>query len=96
MRKMNDISTLFSRGRYTKALAVQRLLDLLYDINQSQGAAYGVQAKSRYYLLIFNYIYRIRSTRLRLTDVVKRKLVATNQMMYINGIDFSDESSGSS
>ncbi len=32
--RINEISTLYTRGKYTKGLAVQRLLDLLYDINQ--------------------------------------------------------------
>lgn len=87
--RINDISTLFSRGKYTKGLAVQRLLDLLYDINQSDNPVYGAQAKSRYYLLIFNYIFRIRTPRVRLTNVMKRRLIATDQMMYIQGVDFS-------
>lgn len=87
--RINDISTQFTKGEYTKALAVQRLLDLLYDINQTDHGISGSQAKSRYYLLIFNYIYRIRSARLRFADLVKRKLLATDQMMYITGVDFS-------
>lgn len=89
--RINEISAHFTKGKYTKALAVQRLLDLLYDINQLPISIYGTQAKSRYYLLIFNYINRIRSARPSLTEVVMgRKMVATDQMMYISGIDFSN------
>ncbi len=98
--RINDISTLFSSGKYTKVLAVQRLLDLLYDINQlSNEVAFSKTAKSRYYLLIFNYIYQIRSARFRIADFVRRrktlaemllrKLLMTDQMMYINDVDFS-------
>ena len=87
--RINDISTFFSKGKYTKALAVQRLLDLLYDIDKSTSEVYCNSAKSRYYLLIFNYIYRIRSTRIFLKDIVRRQPVSTDQKMYISGIDFS-------
>ncbi len=90
--RINEISTLYTRGKYTKGLAVQRLLDLLYDINQLHDEAYSPQAKSRYYLLIFNYIYRIRTPRLRLTNAMKRRLIATDQTMYITGVDFSSMS----
>lgn len=87
--RINEVSTLFSKGKYTKALAVQRLLDLLYDINNTDNVTFNAQSKSRYYLLIFNYIYRIRSSKLRIVDVVKRKLISTDQVMYIDGINFS-------
>lgn len=87
--RINEISNCFTKAKYTKALAVQRLLDLMYDINNSCNGTFDIQTKSRYYLLIFNYIYRIRSAKLRIVDAVKRKFLNVDQMMYINGIDFS-------
>lgn len=87
--RINEVSVLFSQGKYTKALAIQRLLDLLYDINLSKDSVFEIQAKSRYYLLIFNYIHRIRSEKFKFPYLMKRKIQAADQMMYINGIDFS-------
>jgi fluoroquinolone resistance protein len=88
--RIGDVAAVFTQGKCTKALAVQRLLDLLYDINQSPNSAYGAQTKSRYYLLVFNYIYRIRSARRTLADIVRGRSVTTDQTMYISGVDFSN------
>lgn len=100
--RVNDISTLFSRGKYTKLLAVQRLLDLLYDIDSlPTTGSFSKTARSRYYLLIFNYIFQIRGARFRLPDfrqrktlaeMLRRSLTMSDQMMYIKGIDFSEMS----
>jgi uncharacterized protein YjbI with pentapeptide repeats len=89
-KRISEIFKLYSSGEYSKALAVQRLLDLLYDINESTSGIYTKSAKSRYYLLIFTYIYRIRSSRLLLSQIINRKLSLTDQRMYIGGIDFSE------
>jgi hypothetical protein len=87
--RIGDVFALFTDGRCTKALAAQRLLDLLYDFNQSPNGVYGLQAKSRYYLLIFNHIDRIRSTRRSFADVVRGRSITTDQTMYITEVDFS-------
>lgn len=89
-KRISDISKLYSRGDCSKALAVQRLLDLLYDINKSTSETYTKSAKSRYYLLIFTYIDRIRNSRIRLADIVNRNLSLADQRMYIGNIDFSE------
>ncbi len=101
-QRINEISTLFSLGKYTKLLAVQRMLDLIYDIDSLPASAlFSKTARSRYYLLIFNYIFQIRSARFRLPDfrqrktlaeMLRRSLTMSDQMMYIKGIDFSEMS----
>lgn len=88
-KRISEIFKLFSSGKYSKALAVQRLLDLLYDINDTKSAIYTKAAKSRYFLLIFTYIYRIRSIKVRFTNIATPAISFTDQRMYIGGIDFS-------
>ncbi len=89
-KRICEIFKLYSSGAYSKALAVQRLLDLLYDINESTSKTYTKSAKSCYYLLIFTYIYRIRSSGIGLSEIVNLKSSSVDQKMYVGGIDFSD------